>query len=315
MKKIVLVLAILVLAAPAMGRVDIKCTSDLYRVVTVRYDSSEPNKIRAFALDITCDAGVNITAVNNVDPNFWVYPGSIDINSKGGVESYGEVVCDGNYPGDGYPGTLPGLDTNGVTVEMGSLYVGSSNAPSSSGILMTFKVDDDCTVDIVKNVIRGGVVMEDADDSVDVNLAEATGIKVECIPSNYADYATWGSVGRPDCWSDTFHSGRQCHGDADGNYYPRPVANEDKRKWVTSDDLSIMITGWQKKRTEMTEQQFATAICADFDHNYYPRPVANEDKRKWITSDDLSIMISNWQKKVTEAGVNVDANCISYHLQ
>jgi hypothetical protein len=63
-------------------------------------------------------------------------------------------------------GTLPGLDSNGVTIEMGSLYYptgdNSPNAPDLSGTLLKFTVChvfNGCTVEIRENTARGGVVL------------------------------------------------------------------------------------------------------------------------------------------------------------
>lgn len=163
MKKIVLVLAVLLFAAPAMATVSITCTAD-GNEVSVWYDAtSETELVRAFALDITTDSGAKIVKMDSFDPNYPIYPGSIVI-SGGSVTNYGSAICDGNYPGDGYPGTKGGLDTNGVTIEMGSLYVGAANEPDVNDLLCKLYVDADCTVTIKENAIRSGIVLEDVTD-------------------------------------------------------------------------------------------------------------------------------------------------------
>lgn len=169
MKKFVFALAVLMLAAPAFARVDVSCTAD-GNEVTVSYDASTaPELVRAFALDITVDNGAKITAVSDVNAAYWVYPGSIVIEANGMPSDYGSAVADPcTYP------ALPGIGSYGATIEMGSLYVGEPNTPLVGGVLLKFAVDDDCTVTIAENAIRGGVVLEDPDLPADANCTGCT---------------------------------------------------------------------------------------------------------------------------------------------
>lgn len=154
------------IAAPAMAEVLV--TADVNNddlTVTLSYDvtSMSPNLPRAFALDIVVDSGAVITDVTEINPNFNIYPGSIVINPVTGiVENYGSAVCD---PCE-YDGTLGGLDTNGVTIEMGSL----ETTPGSTGVICKITVDAACCGIVTENVIRGGAVMEDPDLDSDANL-------------------------------------------------------------------------------------------------------------------------------------------------
>ena len=86
--------------------------------------------------------GAKIVSASNFNSSYWVHPGSIEVNqSTGQIDGYGSAICDGNLPG-----TLSGLNSSGITVEMASLYVGSGNAPANSGTLFKFNVDKACTV-------------------------------------------------------------------------------------------------------------------------------------------------------------------------
>jgi hypothetical protein len=165
MKNIMLVLAVCLLAAPALAAVTIECNQVDVNTVEVSYDAAgEPNLVRAVALDITVDNGQTITGVNDIDPNYYIHPGSFSYDAGTGEVS-GSLVCD-----PGYPETLPGLDSNGITIEMGSLYVGAPNAPADQGVLFTFTVSGDCNVSVAENAIRGGAVMENPDATPTVNL-------------------------------------------------------------------------------------------------------------------------------------------------
>ena len=192
MKKVVLVLAILLLAAPAMAEVKITCSQNA-DVITVTYNAtSEVNLPRGFALDITLTdtAGADnaviteVTAAkvgesNNSSRGFGIFLGSggVDINDDGEINSppqgrgWGSPAAN---PGD--PCALTGVGTNAVTVELASLYkgpqgVGNPNAPPKNGNLLTFKVNKKvCAVTVALNSRRGGIVMEDPDEVVDANL-------------------------------------------------------------------------------------------------------------------------------------------------
>jgi hypothetical protein len=86
--------------APAI--VNVSCTLSSggdCNLVAINYAvSGEPNKVRAFALDITVDNGAKIKSISYVNPDYWVYPGSIQI-VNGEVNDVGSPVCDPNSPG------------------------------------------------------------------------------------------------------------------------------------------------------------------------------------------------------------------------
>ena len=183
MRKIIIALAIVALASPAWGAVTITCTPynpatpcvQKKAEVIVSYSSSaeDPNLVRAFALDVRVDSGAHILRASGTSAKFNIYPGSIDINdATGAIDDYGSVVCDSSVylvdtlagPFDHLtgPNTPPQADSNGMTVEMASLYVGAANAPGNSGELFRFMVDKACNVTITENAIRGGVLLEDS---------------------------------------------------------------------------------------------------------------------------------------------------------
>ena len=186
MKKIVFALAVLLLAVPAWASVDVSCTCDGHEV-TVIFDArseADPN-VRAFALNVTVDSGATIAGASNFSSDFTIYPGSIDINgTTGNVDNAGSPICDPCV----YDDTLGGIGTGGMTIEMGSLYVGEANAPDPCGVLLKFTVDTDCNVGFAGNVSRAGsngVVMEDPCATPTVNLG--TCIAQICVVPNVVD--------------------------------------------------------------------------------------------------------------------------------
>jgi hypothetical protein len=283
MKKL-FVLAVLLMVTPAMAAVTI--TADVNGCdVTVSFNNTEPNHVRAFALDITAD-DANIVDANNFIADYNIYPG--DINISGGD------VCDLGSPiGDAteYPGvTQPGLGSSGITVEMGSLYVGEGNAPVDSGTLFKITVDNDCNVTISANAARGGIVMENPQASSNDNLNVVAEVNSCGAGPCYTgpDVTEWQNVGSPTSWCDT----RQCHGNADGllNPYGRGGAQS---AYVSSEDVKILIDGFRKTYGGAVAP---TWIAADFDHklNAYGRGGAQSAR---ISSEDVSILIYHFRDK------------------
>jgi len=286
MKKIILTLAVLILAAPALGSIDITCDcNNDTNEVTVTVADSESGRPRAFALDFTASNDANIVSVSGLNAGYGIYPGQIDINAiTGDVDNYGSAVCD-----SGYPGTLGGLGTPGMTIEMGSLYDGEVNAPDANGVLLKFVVDVNnaigSDIGIVANVIRGGsAVMEDL-GAVTVNL---TGCSfppdvVECFPSGHPDYTEWLAVGSPDSWC--YPS--QCYGDADG--LQQDVGHGAMRS-VAGNDVAILVAGY--KLVYGGDPDVDTWIAADFDHA--EQDVGHGAMRR-VAGNDVSILVTYYK--------------------
>ena len=163
MKKVILVLAMLLIATPAWAGLTIEASQRQKsgpdcNVVTITYDmdDTDSNIPRAFALEIslTQENDANIGEVIYVNPNFHVYPGSI-------------VISGGQVTDQGTPVAVS--DVCSMIVEMGSLWaptdpcVAHQTQPDPCGILLRFRVADDegCHVDLALNAIRGSMVLED----------------------------------------------------------------------------------------------------------------------------------------------------------
>ena len=262
MKKLLFLIALLMLVIPAQAAVNVT----LLRVgneVTVRYAVvSEPNLIRAMALDITVDSGAVIKAAptnmttgappyaTGAGADYRVYPGSagIDINDTTGlVDDYGTMVAD---PCDAPSDTKGGYGTNGVTIEAGSLYAptgpGSPNAPPSSGGVFKFWVCQDCNITVAENTIRGGVVMEDPDYSPTLNLPITVNVDID----------KWGTCAT-------------CFGDATGD------------GWVRTNDISMLVG-------MLTPYAPAYRILYT-DPNYKPCADINQDA--WVRTSDISFLV------------------------
>ena len=250
MKRSLFVLMALLLATPALGAVTITCTDEDEGVVLIEYNNTEPNRIRAFALDVSIDSDcADINSVYDFDEGtgtwYGIFPGTIDLSD---VENpvWGTPVAPSDSPGA--EGT--GLYTNRVILEMGSLYEPNLAGPPNSGMLCKLYVGGAswCSINISIEPTRGGVVLED-------------GTSVG-ITSTGCDHA-W--IYPPDCWDCL----TQCHGDVDcdgvvdiddfypfkdafGSIYPHanydPCADFDRNGDVDIDDFytfkdSFIVTG------------------------------------------------------------------------
>lgn len=282
MKKIIFTLVLVMLAAPAWAEISITATDMGDGVVGIDYSGSE--RARAFALDIIVDAGA-ITAISDFaigDDNngYGIFPANFSRFINVDPET-GEVV---DWTADGYtpianpddPGALGGLGSNGITIELGSLY--TTNAPPMQGRLCTVTCSQPCKITVTTNAIRGNVVLENGSEA-EVNLSGATEVQVgEGNISTFSglNASQWELVGRPDCWLTSVNP-RQCHGDADGQ------SQSQNDYWVSTNDLDILIAAWNKPLSQLSGNQ----ICADFDH------LPQGQYR--VSTNDLDILIANWQ--------------------
>ena len=161
---------------PAAAVVTIISVDEGQGIVRIDYDAGDEKVLpRAFALDIKVDGGATIEFVSDykvgfsiaTDPGYGIFPGSIQFDSATGeVIDWGTPVADRTL----YPkGTLPGLGTSGITIEMSSLYLDELDAPLVSDTLCKISVDlhgnSLVNLNITGNRKRvsgsGGIVLED----------------------------------------------------------------------------------------------------------------------------------------------------------
>ncbi|MDH4241256.1 MAG: hypothetical protein OEW48_16990 [Phycisphaerae bacterium] len=315
-------LVALIAAAPAWARVDITATQfgePCDGRIKISFDaSSETNLIRAFSFDIQLDNDANILEVIGLSADYYIYPGTIQIDAFGNVIDYGTALAEYS---DLPSGTLPGLDSNGVTIELASLYApvgpGSPNAPAKTGDLVSINVSGSTCITITANVARtdsSGVVMEDPNEIVQVNFPPPLCVGYHpCIGCycRQADYDEWLLVGMPACWCYQ----RQCHGDADG-------LKEGSAKagywYVGLNDLNILVSAWKVLEPAVAPTpsgpgitSVANGACADFDH-------LKEGSSKagyWrVGLGDLNLLVANWKilepaVAPTPGGPGVPGNC------
>ena len=207
MRILMLIVAALLIAAPAMATVEIGVTDLGGGEAAITYNCTAGEDVRAFALDITIDKGTidDVKDFNTGESTvpgggFGIFPG----NFRDYIVPTAPDFDDPNYtpvaPG-GDPDALGDLGGSGITVELGSLYV-DANAPGASGTLLVIVTSDgDCNVCVVVNSSRGSVVLEDAN-------AAATNLPLSpCVYIDTADVCPYA------CWNWLC----QCNGDTVGD--------------------------------------------------------------------------------------------------
>ena len=316
MKRIIMVLLALLLAAPAMAEVRITAAdegnSDGWVTITYDADAGDGKRPRAFGLNIAVsDGNIADYSVVGAQP-FRIYMGNIDINDvTGDIDSLGSPVAPNTAPDDPCQ-----LGSSPIVIEMGSIYdpciTSNPNQPAYSGLLIKVQASIDCNLTVSANAARAdtGVILEDG-SSADVNFVAATNIPVSfgCFPTGHDDYAEWQIVGEPTSWCNP----RQCHGDADGieNEYgePDPFTGEYNKAWVSSEDIAILIAGFRQPYSGDPAVDGGdpgsdpdTWIAADFDHtnNNYgePDPFTGEYNKARVSSEDVTVLITYFRQTV-----------------
>jgi hypothetical protein len=178
MKRILLIVTMLLIATPAFATVTITgiwgIGADVNKL-TVRYNCSAGEAVRAFALDFTLAtmspqpvwSGIqdfNRGESNRPGGGYGIFPGQF----RNVINPADPNWFNQNYTPIAGPNEVDsngtGLGTNKVICELGSLYKDIVNAPGTSGTLFTLAIDINTQIyiplTVVTNAIRGGVVLE-----------------------------------------------------------------------------------------------------------------------------------------------------------
>ena len=285
-----MVLTVLLLTAPTWAAVSVTCTAvDPGVSYEVRVDYSvtggDANNIRAFGIRIDVNNGAAISDIDVNDTDYYIFPGSIDINgTTGEVDSNGTAVAEG------------GNDSAYMILEMGSLYAADDVKhpcePPQSGTLCTFETNKECVVTLTRDTARGGVVNENGSDTASLSGCSLT--YADCYSKSRPDWARFDAVGRPPTWCEP----RQCHGDYDGLQEGNP---KDGYFYVWQNDLNLVIAGWKKDDAYLAANELVGVKlgAADGDHATEGNP---KDGYFSVWQQDLNLVVNNWKG-------NPDANC------
>jgi hypothetical protein len=287
MRKLMLIVAAIAIAAPALATVEIGVTDLTGLQAAITYNCTAGEAVRAFALDITVDAGT-IDAVTGYKTGesvtgslgYGIFPGNFRDYINPAAPDWGDANYTPIAP-SGDPDALGGLGTAGVTIELGSLYV-DANAPAASGTLCVLDVSESCNMCVTLNDSRGGIVLEDASAAPSPTLACNVAITVNGDCYAGPSPADWETLGKPDCWCGTKTGAYQCRGDADN------LTQTISKYRIYTSDYDILSANWKKKITDPTLNP-----CADFDH------LGQTISKYRVYTSDYDILSANWKAKDT----------------
>jgi len=254
MKKMIVLLALLMLAVPAMAAVNIVVTDNTNGTATISYTTvGEANVPRAFALEVSVDAGniVDVTPAIEGESTaaakgFGIFPGTVDVNDADNViDDFGTPVASSLDP------DAPGQKgSDSVVLEMGSLYVDDVNAPDASGVLCVVEVSEAANLCVSVNELRGGIILE---------AGKGTEDAVDPLATNMDSAAVCAAV--------TF-APAVCVGDVDGD------------SWISPYDLGALVS--------FLEGYSASYYWVDASAN----PAADIDGDGWVSPYDLGALVS-----------------------
>ena len=177
MTRTMICLSFFAVTASALAGVQVY-VEEVNGLAAVKFTCTEGETVRAFALDVTVDAGtiVGISGFHRGEstalaPGYGIFPAAFSQTIAVDPDT-GEVA---SWDADGYTpladplqcpeDTLSGLGTPGVTLELGGLWAMDEPlaVPGSTGILCLLQLSEAANVTVAPNVCRGGVVLTHAE--------------------------------------------------------------------------------------------------------------------------------------------------------
>jgi hypothetical protein len=319
MRRILLIVAMLVIAVPAMAAVTVRAThkptSALCSGVEVNYVCTGGDRMRAFALEVSVDTNFVIYAIRDFNTGentdvtahrkgYGIFPGKF----RDKINPLDPCWGDGNEnsvynpvaPATDADANGTGIGTKKIIVELGSLYPNEGNAPLSTGLL--FRIDvkpsqlgpNECNVTLAENMTRGGVVDINGDHKTPtltpgkVTYAK----KFPCWKPFNFQYTDWLSVQEPNCWLGSVAPDQkwknQCYGDTDGK-----VEGTTTKYRIFNSDYAKMMNLWALKFTQIIFE--VNNICADADHRY-----EGTSTKYRVFNSDYNTLMFYWALKDTQ---------------
>ncbi len=170
MKKQCLLCSLVLLLNPARATVQV-FVQQTNGLATINYQCTAGEVVRSFALDVTVNSG-QILGVTNYfrglstasARGYGVFPASFrdsvtvssGTNADWSSPAYSPLAVAADNPG----GTLPGLNSSGVTLELGAIWdpTVAAAAPPPSGMLCALVLSQTANVTVAPNAARGGLV-------------------------------------------------------------------------------------------------------------------------------------------------------------
>jgi len=158
------------LAASACATVHVYVL-DTNGMASINYECTAGEVVRAFALDVTVDQG-QILGISDyfrgpstaAAKGYGIFPSSFRDNVTVSSGTNANWNTNGYSPlavvADNPEGTLPGLNSSGVTLEFGALWDPAVPAaiPPSRGTLCSLQISQTANVTVGANLSRGGII-------------------------------------------------------------------------------------------------------------------------------------------------------------
>jgi hypothetical protein len=185
MKILTVSVATCLLALGARGEVRV-FVQDTNGLANVNYQCTAGEVVRSFALDVTVDQGLILEVTNYfrgpstaAAQGYGIFPASFrdnipvtsGSNADWSITTYSPLAVVADDPA----GTMPGLNSTGVTLELGALWDPSIAAavPPPSGTLCTLRLSQTANVTVAPNSSRGGIVAAPKDLTLTTSFAPA----------------------------------------------------------------------------------------------------------------------------------------------
>jgi hypothetical protein len=166
----------LLIATPTFATVNITVTQDPVdkTLLTVSYNCTAAEAVRAFALDMTLGSendsmtfydinDFNVGESNKPGGGYGIFPGQFALQIDPGSPDWNSEYYYPVAPPNDVDSNGQGIGMRKVIVELGTLYK-DSNAPGTSGTLFTIRCDPNSkqsdNLNVALNTIRGGVILE-----------------------------------------------------------------------------------------------------------------------------------------------------------
>jgi hypothetical protein len=296
MRKVLLSLLVLALAAPTFAAVNISIVDNENGTATLVIDTTSGEVVRGVALKVTATDGATlVSTAATVNPVFNTF---IDAAFElGGAYNIGDgqPFAKANEAGTAAAGATEFSISMGVLDQAGNQ--AGYTSPVGGEALITFETGAG-TICVALDTLRGGIV---GDAAIVSNLDAAavcspvTILPTDCWTGDAASRLVWESVGKPEGWCKSVNP-RQCKGDADG------LSQGKNNWWVSTNDLGVLVAAWNKPYAEIAGQQTngVDLINADFDRT-------PQGKNNWrVSTNDLGILVANWNQNNAPAAICQD---------
>jgi len=175
MRKWLVLISACLMAASTRATVRV-FVQDVNGTAWIKYQCTAGEVVRAFALDVRVDQGlifgVSDFLVGVSKPGaqgYGIFPASFrdhatvlsGTNVSYDLTQYSPLAVVADNPG----GTLPGLNSSGVTLELGALWDPTlpASAPGAAGTLCALHLSRAANVSVAANNARGGIVLSPVD--------------------------------------------------------------------------------------------------------------------------------------------------------